>query len=134
MWLLMVAKYTAAALLLLALAVNAQYTSYNPAGSATTVRTVHILFTTPGTWHWEPQDCVSGLHIVAARRGASSQSQIPALSPPAAHKSDVLRWTAGTSVPAENMHNIRHISDGSMRACIPGWQGCTDNWAASITV
>ncbi|CAK0783683.1 hypothetical protein CVIRNUC_006882 [Coccomyxa viridis] len=32
----MVAKYTAAALLLLALAVNAQYTSYNPAGSATT--------------------------------------------------------------------------------------------------
>ena len=49
MWLLMVAKYTAAALLLLALAVNAQYTSYNPAGSATTVRTVHILLTAPGT-------------------------------------------------------------------------------------
>ena len=49
MWLLMVAKHTAAALLLLALAVNAQYTSYNPAGSATTVRTMHILCTAPCT-------------------------------------------------------------------------------------
>ena len=74
MWLLMVAKYTAAALLLLALAVNAQYTSYNPAGSATTVRTVHTLLTAPGTWHRESQDYISGLYIIATRRLALSQS------------------------------------------------------------
>ena len=49
MWLLTMAKFTAAALLLLALAVNAQYTSYNPAVSATTVSTMHVLFTASGT-------------------------------------------------------------------------------------
>ena len=49
MWLLRMAKYTAAVLLLLALVVNAQYTSYNPAGSATTVRLMHFLLTASGT-------------------------------------------------------------------------------------